>query len=394
MSDRDFDIVLLGATGFTGRLIAAYLAEAAPPTARLGLAGRSEAKLAEVAAGLGREVGLVVVDATDPVGLRRLADSTRVLMTTGGPYVAHGDPVVGACAAAGTDYLDLCGESEFVDETYLRHHATAVGSGARLVHACGFDSIPHDLGAQFTVEQLGAGPDQAVEVRGHVRMAGTFSGGTFASALGAMSRMRQASSARARRLALEGSPEGRTITVGSPRVSRSSDTGRWALPMPTVDPQIVADSARRIPAYGRSFTYTHLLDAESGLGMAGLVAGVGAVAGLAQIPPARRALSRRVPQGTGPSEEKRAAAWFRVRFFGESAGRRVVTEVSGGDPGYTETAKMMSESALCLAFDELAPTAGQVTTAVAMGPALRQRLDAAGIRFRVLPADIGGADAP
>jgi short subunit dehydrogenase-like uncharacterized protein len=394
MSDRDYDIVLLGATGFTGRLIAAYLAEAAPPAARIGLAGRSEAKLAEVAAGLGREVGLVVVDATDPVGLRRLADSTRVLMTTVGPYVAHGDPVVGAFAAAGTDYLDLCGESEFVDETYLRHHATAVGSGARLVHACGFDSIPHDLGAQFTVEQLGAGPDQVVEVRGHVRMAGTFSGGTFASALGAMSRMRQASSARARRLALEGSPEGRTITVGSPRVSRSSDTGRWALPMPTVDPQIVADSARRIPAYGRSFTYTHLLDAESGLAMAGLVAGVGAVAGLAQIPPARRALSRRVPQGTGPSEEKRASAWFRVRFFGESAGRRVVTEVSGGDPGYTETAKMMSESALCLAFDELAPTAGQVTTAVAMGPALRSRLDAAGITFRVLPEDIGGADVP
>ena len=164
--------------------------------------------------------------------------------------------------------------------------------------------------------------------------------------------------------------------------------------MPTLDPQIVADSARRLPAYGRSFTYSHLLDAESGLAMAGLVAGVGAVAGLAQIPPARKALSRRVPQGTGPSEEKRAAAWFRVRFFAEAGGRRVVTEVSGGDPGYTETSKMMSEAALCLAFDDLETTSGQVTTAEAMGPALRRRLDAAGITFRVLPEGIGGADAP
>ena len=394
MTDRDHDIVLLGATGFTGRLIASYLAEAAPPSARLGLAGRSEAKLAEVAATLGRDVALVVVDATDPVGLRRLADSTRVLMTTVGPYTAHGDPVVAACAAAGTDYLDLCGESEFVDETYLRHHSTAVGSGARLVHACGFDSIPHDLGAQFAVEQLEVDPTEAVDVRGHVRMAGTFSGGTFASALGAMSRMRQASSARKRRLALEGEPAGRTITIGTPRLGRSTDTGRWSLPMPTLDPQIVADSARRLPAYGRSFTYSHLLDAESGLAMAGLVAGVGAVAGLAQIPPARKALSRRVPQGTGPSEEKRAAAWFRVRFFAEAGGRRVVTEVSGGDPGYTETSKMMSEAALCLAFDDLETTSGQVTTAEAMGPALRRRLDAAGITFRVLPEGIGGADAP
>ena len=390
MTDREFDIVVLGATGFTGRLIAERLTSTAPPSARLGLAGRSEAKLAEVAASLGREVGLVVVDATDPVGLRQLANSTRVLITTVGPYTEHGDPVVGACAAAGTDYLDLCGESEFVDETYLRHHEVAVGSGARLVHACGFDSIPHDLGVQFTVEQLGG--DQPIDVRGHVRMSGTFSGGTFASALGAMSRMKQAKSARTRRLASEGPTPGRTITIGSPRLGRSSDTGRWALPMPTIDPQIVADSARALPAYGPAFTYTHLLDAESGLALAGLLAGVGAVAGLAQIPPARRALSRRVPQGSGPSEDKRASSWFRVRFFGESEGRQVVTEVSGGDPGYSETAKMISESALCLAFDDLNPTSGQVTTAVAMGSVLRRRLETSDIAFRVLPEGIRGGE--
>jgi len=390
MTERDLDIVLLGATGFTGALIAARLSATAPASARLGLAGRSRAKLEQVAAGLDREVALLVVDVTDPVALRALAESTRVLMTTVGPYVEHGDPVVGACAAAGTDYLDLCGEPEFVDETYVRHHDVAVGSGARLVHACGFDSIPHDLGAQFTVEQLAG--DAPIDVRGHVRMSGTFSGGTVASALGAMSRSAQAKSARARRAAAEGPLVGRSVTIGSPRPGRSADTGRWSVPMPTIDPQIVASSARALSSYGPAFRYAHLLDADGPASLAAMVAGVGAVAALAQFPPTRRALSRRVPQGTGPSEEKRAASWFRVRFFGDADGRRVVTEVSGGDPGYTETATMMSEAALSLAFDDLPATAGQVTTAVAMGPVLRRRLDAAGITFRILPEGIRGAD--
>ena len=391
MSSREIDIVLLGATGFTGRLIAERLVSSAPASARIALAGRNQAKLDEVAAGLSREVALCTVDATDPRGLKSLAESTRVLMTTVGPYSQHGDPVVAACAAAGTDYLDLCGEPEFVDETYLRHHATALASGARLVHACGFDSIPHDLGAQFTVEQLPA--DAPITIRGYVAMHGTFSGGTAASALQAMSRMRQSRHSRARRLALEGPADGRVVTIGTARPGRSQDTGRWAMAMPTIDPQIVADSARQLASYGPAFTYTHLLDASSALALAGTVAGVGALAALAQIPPARRALSRRVPQGTGPSEERRAASWFTVRFFGEADGCQVVTEVAGGDPGYTETASMMSEAALCLAFDDLAPTAGQVTTAVAMGPVLRRRLDHAGITFRVLPDGVSGTVA-
>ena len=342
MSDRDFDIVLLGATGFTGRLIAERLASAAPDGARLALAGRSEIKLAAVAAGLSREVGLCTVDATDARALARLAEGSpgRALALAVGPYTQHGDPVVAACAAAGTDYLDLCGEPEFVDETYLRHHATALASGARLVHACGFDSIPHDLGVQLTVAQLP--PGVPIAIRGYVTMDGRFSGGTAASALEAMSRMRQARQARARRCAVEGPADGRTVTIGTARPGRSRDTGRWAMAMPTIDPQIVADSARHLSSYGPDFTYTHLLDAPSALALAGTVAGVGALVGLAQIPPARRALSRRVPQGTGPSAERRATSSFTVRFFGEADGRRVATEVSGGDPGYTETATMMT----------------------------------------------------
>ncbi|RYE79395.1 MAG: saccharopine dehydrogenase, partial [Myxococcales bacterium] len=158
--DRPFDIVVFGATGFTGALTAEYLAEHAPPECRWALAGRNRDKLADVRGRLARidpklaDLELLHADATDPDSLAEVARSTRVVITTVGPYIHHGAPLVRACAEAGTDYVDLTGEPEFVDTMYVEHHATAVASGARIVHACGFDSIPHDLGAWFTVQQL------------------------------------------------------------------------------------------------------------------------------------------------------------------------------------------------------------------------------------------------
>lgn len=194
-SARRYDVALLGATGFTGALTAVEIAARAPVALRWALAGRSRERLAAVrdrvvVAHPGAPAPeLVVADVDDDASLDALARATRVLTTTVGPYVLHGEPVVRACAAAGTDYLDLTGEPEFVDRMYVAHHAAAVASGARLVHACGFDSIPHDLGVQFTVGQLPEGAP--LRVRGYVRAGGRFSGGTFASALTGFSRPRQ-----------------------------------------------------------------------------------------------------------------------------------------------------------------------------------------------------------
>ena len=154
--------------------------------------------------------------------------------------------------------------------------------------------------------------------------------------------------------------------------------------MPTVDPEIVINSARRVERYGPDFSYSHNLDTKNLVGTVGMVGGIGLIATLAQLGPVRRWMSSRVPQGTGPSEEKRASSWFKVRFYGESGDVKVVTEVAGGDPGYGETAKMISESALCLAFDKLPVTSGQQTTASAMGATLRQRLQDKGITFTVI----------
>ena len=178
-----------------------------------------------------------------------------MLTTTVGPYILHGDPVVAACAAAGTDYLDLTGEPEFVDRSYVAHHATAVASGARLVHACGFDSIPHDLGVQFAVEQLPEGVP--LKVRGYLRAGGRFSGGTFASAMTGFSRVRQnVSAARARRRAEPSVTDGRQVHVEEPGTPhRALDA--WAVPLPTIDPQIIGRSARALPRYGPDFSYGH-----------------------------------------------------------------------------------------------------------------------------------------
>jgi len=389
MAERRFDIVLFGATGFTGGLTAEYLARNVPAQARWALAGRNRAKLEAVRERLAAinpscaDLELLTADVSQPETLKSVAESTRVVITTVGPYLAYGEPLVAACAAAGTDYVDLTGEPEFVDKMYLRYHQKAKESGARLVHACGFDSIPYDLGVYFTVKQLPS--DQPIHVDGFIRAGGRPSGGTLASALGAMGRLRQAQAvAKARRRAEE-KPRDRSVRPVAGKPHRSSVAQAWVLPMPTIDPQIVTRSAAALDEYGPRFTYSHYAAMKRLPTAVGTIAGVAVVGTLAQVPQIRKLLGNLQKPGEGPDPQTRAKGWFTARFHGTSAGRSVITEVSSdGDPGYDETAKMLSESAMCLAFDELPSTAGQVTTAVAMGDALIERLRKAGISFTML----------
>ncbi|MFJ7772079.1 saccharopine dehydrogenase family protein [Streptomyces sp. NPDC097107] len=383
---RPYDIVLFGATGFVGELTAEYLAAHAPDGLRWAIAGRSEEKLRRLRERLpgAADIGMLRADVSDPASLRELAEQARVVATTVGPYVQYGEALVAACAETGADYLDLTGEPEFVDLTYVRHDARARETGARLVHACGFDSVPHDLGVYFTVRQLPEGVPLAVD--GFVTADATFSGGTFASALGQFARGRQLQAAARERRRHEPRLVGRRAATptGAPRFA--GEVGAWALPLPTIDAQIVRRSAKALDRYGPDFRYRHYAAVRRLPVAVGGVAAVGALVAAAQVPPARRWLSDRLKPGDGPSPEKRARSWFSVRFVGEGGGRKVFTEVSGGDPGYDETAKMFAEAALSLALDDLPPVAGQVTTAVAMGDALIERLRTAGIRFRVAAA--------
>jgi len=384
--DRDLDLVLFGATGFTGALTAEYLAAHAPDGLRWALAGRNPDKLARVRDRLTRmdaslaDLELMHADVEDADSLADVARRARVVITTVGPYLAHGEPLVAACAAAGTDYVDLTGEPEFVDRMYVAHDATARRTGARLVHACGFDSIPHDLGAYFTVKQLD--PTGPIDLRGVVRASGMFSGGTFHSAMAAFSRARQTKDASAQRRRLEPRPtEGRSSRAGAGRPHRDPELGYWLLPLPTLDPFVVARSGAALAAYGPKFRYAHYAGTKTLRYAAGGAAGLASMVAAAQVKPLRNLLLGRIKQGEGPDESRRAKSWFTVDFVGTGSGRRVHTRVSGGDPGYDETAKMLAESALCLAFDDNPETAGQVTTARAMGDALTDRLVRAGISF-------------
>ncbi|MEU4472849.1 saccharopine dehydrogenase NADP-binding domain-containing protein [Micromonospora sp. NPDC023888] len=386
--ERTYDVVLFGATGFTGGLTADYLARHAPAGLRWALAGRNPGRLAAARDRLAAvdptlaDLPLLTADVTDADSLRAVAESARVVASTVGPFVHHGEPLVAACAAAGTDYLDITGEPEFVDLMYVRHHAEATRTGARLVHACGFDSVPHDLGVWFTVKRLPA--DMPITVDGYVRAGGRFSAGTYHSALTAFSRTGQASRAARERRAVEPRPTDRRVRAVPGRLARSAELGIWTVPLPTIDPQVVRRSAAARPEYGPDFRYRHFAAVKRLPTVLAGAVGLGALVGLVKLPPTRRWLLGRLASGQGPTVEQRAASWFRVRFVGTGGGRRVVTEVAGGDPGYDETAKMLAESALCLAFDELPPAVGQLTPVAAMGDALLDRLIRAGLTFRVL----------
>lgn len=391
---RPYDLVLFGATGFTGGLTADYLAANAPRDMRWALVGRNRAKLDAVAARLAAEAPdaavpeIIEADAADGEALRRVAESTRVVITTVGPYILYGEPLVAACAAAGTDYVDLTGEPEFVDRMWLEHHAEAERNGARLIHCCGFDSIPHDLGAYFTVKQLPEGVP--LKVDGYVRSNARFSGGTYHSALNIMGRARQGQKVAKERRRSEPRPADREIHSAPARPGRNEQVGGWTVPLPTIDGMIVRRSAAAVDRYGPNFTYGHHMVAKHLATVGALGLGVGTVAGLAQLSPTRNLLLKLKSPGEGPSEAERERSWFKVVFVGEGGGKRVVTEVRGGDPGYGETSKMLAESGLCLAFDELPQTSGQVTTAAAMGDALLERLQKAGIEFRVIETSENG----
>jgi short subunit dehydrogenase-like uncharacterized protein len=403
-NERPSDLAIFGATGFVGRLLAGYLAEHAPAGTRIALAGRSKARLLEVRAALppaARDWPVVEADSGDPESLAALAGQTRVLATTVGPYSRYGMPVVEACAAAGTHYADLTGEVLFVRDAMARTDSVAKGTGARIVHACGYDSIPSDLSALLLAERArtdGAGGLRDVRLVATLR--GGFSGGTIDSMRTQLEAMLEDSSQR--RVAgdpfalspdRDAEPKTRQPRDAVPP-ARTAD-GRWTAPfvMAPFNTRIVRRSnALQGWAYGREFSYGEVMGV--GRGPLGAVTAAGLTAGLAgtlaamAFPPTRAVLDRVLPApGTGPSESVRQSGWFRMTVDATTeSGRRYRAVAAGtGDPGYAATAVMLGESALALALDgdRLPDRAGSLTPASAMGDVLVERLRAAGHTYEV-----------
>ena len=437
MSDttpRDLDIVIFGATGFVGRLTAAYLAEQAPAGVRIALAGRNRERLEEVRAGLpaaAAEWEIIVADASEPVTLAALAARTRVVATTVGPYVRLGMTLVEACAIAGTHYCDLTGEVLFVRQSADTWHETARETGSRIVHSCGFDSIPSDLGVLVTADTVAAdGAGELTEtVLSVVSMRGGVSGGTIDSMRQQAILMRADAAVRAivadpyglspdraaepRSRGAEAGAEAdagagagagagalaKTVWTSAVRLVRRSPirrdpvTGHWTGPfvMAGFNTRIVRRSNALLGwRYGRAFRYREVVDfgnsAKAPVLATGMSAGLLGLAGAMAFEPTRAVVDRFLPKpGEGPSEENQANGRFRMVIrTTTTTGAAYRTKVGADrDPGYSGTAVMLGESALALALDgDLLPGGGGVLTpATGLGSVLVDRLVAQDFTF-------------
>lgn len=393
---RDLDVVIYGATGYTGRLVAEAMTKqyggggatgGAGGDVRWAMAGRSREKLEAVREEIGApaETPLIVADANDPEALAAMVESTKVVCTTVGPYQLYGVPLVAACAEAGTGYVDLCGEPAWMAEMIDRYHERARQTGSRIVFSCGFDSIPFDLGVFFlqqrAKEELG-GP--VSRVKGRVRaMQGKFSGGTAASLSATMAAARKDPAVRAVMqdfFALTPGFEGPPQPDGMQPMEDPA-LGAWVAPfiMAPINTRNVHRSNFLMGhPYGRDFVYDEMMvvgPGERGEQAAKALAGASPLAGDAPKP------------GEGPTKEEREAGHYDVLFIGESGdgqdGRSIRVAVKGDlDPGYGSTSRMIAESAVCLAKDEGVTEGGIYTPAAAFGSALITRLrENAGLAF-------------
>jgi short subunit dehydrogenase-like uncharacterized protein len=410
---RELDIVLYGATGFVGKLTAEYLAKAGG-TARIGLAGRSTERLRKVRESLGeaaRDWPLIAADSASPSSLNDMAARARVVVTTVGPYTKYGLPLVAACAAAGTDYADLTGETMFIRESIDTYHEQAVDTGARIVHACGFDSIPSDLTVYALYKRvLDDGAGELGETNFVVRgLAAGVSGGTVASMMEVMATA--SADPEARRLM----NDPYTLTAdraGEPDFGHQSDTpwrrgrdiapelgGVWtgAFAMGAPNARIVRRSNALLGwAYGRKFRYAENMSVGSSVA-APVAAALGTAANAAilglgsryfnKLP--RSVLERIAPKpGTGPSERARENGHYRVETYTTttSGARYRAMMTQRGDPCYKATSVLLGECGLTLAVDRdrLSDLRGVLTPAAAMGDVLLARLPAAGVTLNTV----------
>ncbi|WP_300557085.1 saccharopine dehydrogenase NADP-binding domain-containing protein [Maricaulis sp.] len=388
MNTRTYDVVVFGATGFTGRLVAEYLAAEYGSDVRWAMAGRSADKLAAVRDEIGApaDTPLVVADSADPASLKAMAEATAAVVTTVGPYQLYGEPLIQACVEAGTDYVDLCGEPAWMYDIIRNYDAPAKASGARIVLSCGFDSIPFDLGVYFLQQHAIATSGAPLSrVKGRVRkMKGTFSGGTAASFAETMARAAKEPDVINRLrdpFSLVPDFDGPKQPSGM-KVIFEEDLNTWSAPfiMASINTKNVHRSNALLGhRYGEDFVYDEMFatgPGENGEQFAKLIANDKS---MAENPP---------KPGEGPSKEERETGFYDAMFTGVTEdGTRLTAGVAGDkDPGYGSTSKMIAESALCLVKnvgrDET--PGGVYTPAPAMGEALIGRLqEHAGLTFQI-----------
>lgn len=403
--DRQYDIVVFGATSFVGRILCAHLRDRHQDSGEVtwAIAGRNADKLIALSNELSLDVDHIVADAHDIDALRQFAESSRLVISTVGPYSLYGSELVEACAIAGTDYCDLTGEPQWMQLMIDAHEKTAIGTGARIVHACGFDSIPSDLGVWYTqnmADEIFGEHCQQISMRVKA-MKGGASGGTIASMLATVEQAK--ADPEIRRVLTNPyalAPQGMRSGVRQNNVSvpmRDEASKRWVAPfvMASVNTRVVHRThALMGRPWGDDFLYDEAVLTGSGapgaLRAGATSAGLGGAMAALSVGPIRSLLKDKVlpKPGEGPSPEKQQTGFYDLRFYGSTrSGGDIVTKVTGDrDPGYGSTAKMLGETAYCLLRQDPADTPGGFwTPASALGQSLIDQLEAfAGLTFSVL----------
>ncbi|HEY3445771.1 MAG TPA: saccharopine dehydrogenase NADP-binding domain-containing protein [Myxococcales bacterium] len=403
MADKDLDVVLFGATGFTGRQAALYLGRHAPPGLRWAVAGRSKAKLEALQAEV-RAPEVVVADSADVPAVRAMVGRARVVASTAGPFARYSDPVVDACVAEGADYADITGEIGWVRRLIERHHDVAAAKGLRIVPFCGFDSVPSDLGAFAVASWIRKEWDQDTRrVSASFKLRGGLNGGTLATMLDGA----ETGDLNLRTDPLLLNPPGhrseaeraRSADVRGARYDPDRRTFLAPFFMAAINTRVVRRSnallAERGQGYGPDFSYEETAEHRTRWGARAVDLGLLVTERATGFGTVRRALRRLGPKpGEGPSEATMEHGFMRVRLVGEAAdGRKVLATMQAqGDPGNRITTLILMEAALALATqrEALPQAAGILTPASAIGQVLLDRILAAGVRMEIAPLGTGG----
>ncbi len=398
--DREYDIIVWGATGFTGRLVVDYMAkQQANSNLKWAVGGRNPQKLQQML--VGRDVAMVTADSSDEASIEALVRKTRGILTTVGPYARYGSSLVAACAKHGTDYCDLTGEVHWMREMITAYQDEARATGARIVHTCGFDSIPSDLGVYFLQKHMLSThgvPARQIKYRPRA-FRGGFSGGTIDSMIAMMEKAREDKSIRTKLADPYVLNDAQRGLDGPDRLSAyyDEDFDSWVGPfvMGSVNTRVVRRSAELLNGlYGRDFQYNEGVLSGKGaggfLGATGTGVGTGVFVGAASVSFTRGLMQKFLPKpGEGPSDDAINNGYYDIELFGKhptDSNKNVRVRVKGDkDPGYGSTSKMIAESALALAQDDLPVSGGFWTPASAMGDQLLARLpQSAGVTFEVI----------
>ena len=364
---KKYDIVVFGGSGFTGRLVCDYLYNhKESKKIKWAVAGRDKDKLSVIADKY--SVDCIVADSFNISSLKEMCESTKLVLSTVGPYMLYGENLVYSCIEAGTHYLDLTGEPGFVVNIFKKYRAKAISNESIVMHCCGFESIPADVAVHESLKHF---DEENIDISFYLKTKGTISGGTWASFLNSVSSPNALIKSKG------------TKSNKSKKFFYSDLFNRWVLLFPVVDKYIVNKSIRSLNKFSR-VSFNQYIIQKSLFSMISLVTGVLLISLVSRFSLFRKKLLNLIPSGHGPTADMRSKNWFKVIVIAESKSKKVTTTVSGGDPGYGETSKFISETALSIILnkDNLICDKGILTPMECTGDILTNRLKDAGISIQ------------